>query len=120
MTLFRRILLPTLLGSLAISAMTTIDGIFVGHGVGAEGVAAVNITVPMYMVMSGLGLMMGAGCSVVSSIHMARQQLKAARLNITQAILTASLCTIPVAAIVMLYPSTRRASWGPRPPSCRR
>lgn len=104
MTLFRRILLPTLLGSLAISAMTTIDGIFVGHGVGAEGVAAVNITVPMYMVMSGLGLMMGAGCSVVSSIHMARQQLKAARLNITQAILTASLCTIPVAAIVMLYP----------------
>ena len=47
-TLFRRILIPTLLGSLAISAVTAIDGIFIGHGVGADGVAAVNIVVPVY------------------------------------------------------------------------
>ena len=56
-TLFRRILMPTLLGSLAISAVTAIDGIFIGHGVGADGVAAVNIVVPIYQIMAGLGLL---------------------------------------------------------------
>ena len=77
-TLFRKMLVPTLLGTLSMSAMTAIDGIIVGHGVGAVGVAAVNIVVPIYLLMSGLALMMGAGCSVVASIHLAQQRLKVA------------------------------------------
>lgn len=36
-TLFRKLLIPTLLGSFAMSAVCTIDGIFVGHGTGATG-----------------------------------------------------------------------------------
>ena len=31
--LFRKLLVPTLLGTLSISAMIAIDGIFIGHGV---------------------------------------------------------------------------------------
>ena len=65
--LFRKMLVPTLLGTLSMSAMTAIDGIIVGHGVGAVGVAAVNIVVPIYTLMSGIALMVGAGCSVPSS-----------------------------------------------------
>lgn len=30
-TLYRKLLIPTLLGTLSMAAMTTIDGIFVGH-----------------------------------------------------------------------------------------
>ena len=59
--LFRKILIPTLLGCLSISAVTAIDGIFIGHGVGADGVAAVNIIVPIYQIVSGIGLMIGEG-----------------------------------------------------------
>lgn len=103
-TLFRRILLPTLLGSLAVSAVTAIDGIFIGHGVGADGVAAVNIVVPVYQVMSGLGLMVGAGCSVVSSIHVGRRKLKAACMNVTQALVGATLVSALVCALIMLWP----------------
>ena len=33
---FRKLFFPTLLGMLSLSAVTTIDGIFVGHGVGAK------------------------------------------------------------------------------------
>ena len=68
-TLFRKLLVPTLLGTISISAVTAIDGIFVGHGVGADGVAAVNIVVPIYQIMSGIGLMIGAGCSVGTTHH---------------------------------------------------
>lgn len=102
--LFRRILIPTLLGTISISAVTAIDGIFIGHGVGADGVAAVNIVVPIYLLMSGIGIMIGTGCSVVSSIHLSQQNIKAARLNITQAIAFTSLITILFCASVLAFP----------------
>lgn len=102
--LFRQMLVPTLLGTLSMCAMTTIDGIFVGHGVGSDGVAAVNIVSPVYQVFSGLGLMMGAGCSVAVSIHLAHSKFKVARLNVTQALLFSTLLTTVICVLAMLYP----------------
>ena len=103
-TLFRKLLIPTLLGSTAMSAVSTIDGIFVGHGVGADGVAAVNIVAPIYQVMAGLGFMVGAGCSVVSSIHLSKKKVKVARINVSQALLAASILSLLIIVPVMLFP----------------
>lgn len=103
--LFRKLLLPTLFGALSMSAMTAIDGIIVGHGVGAVGVAAVNIVVPIYTLMSGIALMVGAGCSVVASIHLAKQKVKVARLNVTQALVASSLTATLICAIILLFPT---------------
>lgn len=103
--LFGRYFLPTLLGMLSISAMTAIDGIFVGHAVGADGIAAINICVPIFMLATGLGLMMGAGCSVVASIHMAQHKLKAARINVSQALIFATLAIMAMIVPAMIFPS---------------
>ncbi|MDE5800984.1 MAG: MATE family efflux transporter, partial [Paramuribaculum sp.] len=84
--LFRIYLIPTLLGMLSLCAVTATDGIFVGQGVGSDGLAAVNICIAPTMVIMGISLMLGVGCSVVSSIHLANDNVKAARLNITQAL----------------------------------
>lgn len=54
--LFRKFFVPTLLGMLSMSAVTAIDGIFVGHGVGSDGIAAVNICIPLLMIFTGYGL----------------------------------------------------------------
>lgn len=102
--LFRKLLIPTLLGTISISAVTAIDGIFVGHGVGADGVAAVNIVVPIYQIMSGIGLMIGAGCSVVASIHLSRHNARVARLNISQAIILTSLLVTILSVLVLAFP----------------
>lgn len=104
-TLFRKLLIPTLLGSISISAVTIIDGIFVGHGVGADGVAAVNIVVPIYMIMSGIGMMIGAGCSVVTSILLSRQNVKVARLNISQAVAFTSIVAFVLCVVVLVFPT---------------
>lgn len=103
-TLFRRYFVPTLFGMLSISAVTAIDGIFVGHGVGSDGIAAINIYVPLLMIFQGFGLMAGVGCSVVASIHLSRGKEKAARLNITQALLFVTLVTLLCSALLMLFP----------------
>ncbi|MEE1167823.1 MAG: MATE family efflux transporter, partial [Alistipes sp.] len=102
--LFRRMLIPTLLGALAMSAMTVIDGIIVGQGVGSVGVASINIVAPIYLLMSGIGLMVGAGCSVVASIHLAQNRLKVARLNVTQALLAAASIVALIAIAVLIFP----------------
>lgn len=102
--LFGKYFLPTVLGMLSMSAVTTIDGIFVGHGVGSDGIAAVNICVPIFMVCTGVGLMIGAGCSVVSSIHLSQGKVKAARINVTQALLFSTLITLVPSVLMWLFP----------------
>jgi len=72
--------------------------------VGADGVAAVNIVVPIYQIMSGIGLMIGAGCSVVASIHLSRQNTRAAQLNISQAIILTSLFVAVISALIFALP----------------
>ncbi len=102
--LFRRIVIPTLLGTLAQSAVALADGIFVGHGVGPQGVAALNIIVPIFMIMSGIGLMLGIGCSVVTAIHLSQKNIKAARLNVTQALLASTLIVALISGAGMIAP----------------
>lgn len=101
--LFRRYFIPTLLGMLGMSAVTAIDGIFIGHGVGSDGIAAINICVPILMLFTGVGLMAGAGCSVVASIHMARGKEKAARLNVTQAIIFVTVMALIPSILMMVF-----------------
>lgn len=102
--LFRRYFVPTLLGMLGMSAVTAIDGIFIGHGVGADGIAAVNICIPLLMLFTGIGLMMGAGASVVASVQLAKGNNKAARLNVTQALLAVTVFAVVLSAIILLFP----------------
>lgn len=103
-SLFRKLFIPTLMGSLSICAVTTIDGIFVGQGTGSNGVAAVNIVVPLWILFSGLELMVGSGCSVVATLHLAKGNEKAARLNVAQALLfTTAVCVIGC-TLIMSFP----------------
>ena len=102
--LFRRVFFPTLLGMLGMSAMTAIDGIFIGHCVGADGIAAINIIVPILMLLTGVGLMVGAGCSVTASVHLARGHVLAARLGLTRALLFVTLVAVVVVTPMLAFP----------------
>lgn len=103
-TLFRKYFIPTLLGMLSMSAVTAIDGIFVGQGVGSDGIAAVNISIPLLMLFTGVGLMIGAGCSVVASIQLSRGKCKVARINVTQALLFATIIAAIPTLWIMIFP----------------
>ena len=113
--LFRRLFIPTLIGSLSISAMTAIDGIFIGQAIGSDGVAAVNITAPLWMLFAGLNLMLGVGCSVVTAIHLSQQKLKVARLNVSQALTFATTLTTIICVLVMAFPEVTARFLGSSP-----
>lgn len=100
--LFRIYLVPTLLGMLALCAVTATDGIFVGRGVGSDALAAVNICIAPTMLIMGIGLMLGVGTSVVASIHLAGNNVKAARLNVTQALVTGTIVALTFILVTLV------------------
>lgn len=102
--LFRSLFFPTLVGMIFNSALTIIDGIFVGQGVGADGIAAVNIVAPVFMIVTGIGLMLGIGASVVASIRLAENKEKAARIIMTQAFLVGLLLVGTICTACFLFP----------------
>lgn len=101
--LFRALFFPTLVGMIFNSALTVIDGVFVGHGVGADGIAAVNIVAPLFMVVTGIGLMFGIGASVVASVRLSEGNVKAARIIMTQAFISGLVSIGIVCAVCLAF-----------------
>lgn len=83
--LFRAMFFPTLIGMVFNSVLNICDGMFVGHGVGSNGLAAINIVAPLFLICTGIGLMFGIGASVIGGIRLAENNIKAARIIMTQA-----------------------------------
>lgn len=100
--LFNKIFYPTLLGMLSVCALTAVDGIFVGRGIGSDGIAAVNICMPLLMILTGTGLMLGIGCSVIASVALSKGKIKTARLNITQSLLFGIILTAIISILLLV------------------
>ncbi len=107
--LFSKMFFPTLLGLIFNALITIVDGIFVGQGVGPDGIAAVNIIAPLFMVVTGLGLMFGIGSSVVAGIAIAQNDGRKASVNTTQAyVLSGILIVILVTGLSLFREETAR------------
>lgn len=65
---FRRYAAPGVLGMIGISCYILADTFFVAKGTGSLGLAALNIAIPAYNLMNGLGLMVGVGGATHYSI----------------------------------------------------
>ena len=102
-TLFRKIFIPTLLGMMFTALITIVDGVFVGQGVGPEGIAAVNIIAPLYMVSTGIGLMLGIGASVVCGMCLAGRDNARANAVMSQAFLAGTAVMALIVACSLLF-----------------
>lgn len=115
--LFRKLLIPTVLGMIFSAIFIITDGIFVGKGIGSDALAAVNITAPLFLINTGVALMFGIGASVVASIHLSQGKVKVARINITQAVVVSSLLLIAYAAVILCNVEKIALLLGSSPPS---
>ena len=102
--LFVKLLLPTLAGLLFSSIFLLTDGIFVGHGIGSDGLAVVNIVMPIFTLETGIGMMFAIGASVVAAIHLAKDNVKAARIIVTQAYIAVLFLGALLALVLYCFP----------------
>ena len=61
---FFRYSVPATISMLIAGVYTLVDGLFVGWGVGPDGLAAINVAFPFYCIYLGLGEMLGNGCAI--------------------------------------------------------
>lgn len=93
--LFVRCTVPAMVG-MGFSAIYSItDGIFVGHFIGQEALAAVNLVMPIIMIITALADMVATGSSVRISILLGRGDDKEANRVFTVCIgLIAAIATV--------------------------
>ena len=101
--LFRILFFPTLAAMVFDALFVIVDGIFIGHGVGPSGIAAISIVSPLFAIVSGTGLMFGIGASVLASISMAKKQIGEADKTITQAFTVGTLLMLLIAILCFFF-----------------
>ena len=65
---------PSLIGMFISGIYTTVDGIFVGNGVGAKALASINIAFPATMIFFAIGLMFSMGGSILISQYLGAKE----------------------------------------------
>ncbi|MGL5978968.1 MAG: MATE family efflux transporter [Erysipelotrichaceae bacterium] len=68
--------IPAMIGMLAMNSATILDGIFVGQFVGSEALAAINLSMPLFNVLYGLGVMIAVGGATLANIRKGEYKIK--------------------------------------------
>ena len=64
-TTFARYVSVNILGMIGLSLYVLADTFFVANGVGSTGLVALNIAIPLFSLISGLGMLIGMGALTV-------------------------------------------------------
>ena len=89
---------PTMLSNVCFFLFTIVDGIFIGHGVGANGLGAINLAFPFVMVVNALFMLSTIGGVTIVAIRLGRGDKEGAN----QAFMHAVLINITFAVILCI------------------
>ena len=79
-------LLPTVIGMITYSLYCLADVLFVSLGVGSDGLAALNISLPIFTIYSSIAILIGVGASITIGVLKGEGQLDKANKTFTLAI----------------------------------
>ena len=96
--LFFRCAVPNVISMAVISLYTIADGIFVGHFIGKEALAAINVVMPVIMISFALSDMIAIGSSVQIAIKLGEKKEEEARAVFTSSVLLIEVISVLAAA----------------------
>lgn len=110
-TLLWRYALPSIIAMTAASLYNIVDTIFIGHGVGPIGNAALTVALPLMNIAAAFGAMVGAGASSLLSIKLGQNDNDSARhilgnvvsLNLILGLSLGVGCIIFIDPILMMF-----------------
>lgn len=79
------------------------DTFFIANGVGSIGLTALNLVLPLWSLVSGIGLMIGMGAGIRYSIQMGRDNKRGADRVFTHAIVIGTIVGIIITIIGILF-----------------
>lgn len=103
---FFRYLIPSVIGILAMTSASIIDGIFIGNFVGVEALAAVNLIIPILSLLFGVGLMLSIGGSVRAGKYLGEKNSDAASAIFSKTLVAVLAYGVAVIAFGMMFETT--------------
>ena len=91
---FSRYTVLSVLGTVGVSCYILADTFFVSKGLGTNGLAALNLAIPVYNFIHGTGLMLGMGGATKFSIYKGQNNQKAVNRIYTNTIYLAILFSV--------------------------
>lgn len=95
----------SVLSMLGLSLYILADTYFIANGVGAMGIAALNIALPMYSFISGTGLMLGMGGATRYCILQGENRKEEASICFTHALLMGILIGLLITGMIVFFAS---------------
>ncbi len=96
----------SILGMVGLSCYILADTFFIANGVGADGLTALNIAIPVYNVMTGCALMIGTGGGVRYTVLKSRGDSDGANRIFTTAMRLTLACSVVFFISGIVFPST--------------
>lgn len=106
LTLFWRYTLPTITAMVISGVYVTVDGIFVGHYLGEQGLAGVMLAYPVGSVLYAIGAMIGMGASSLVSLRLGQGKIEQARNIVGNALVLVIAAAIIIGTIGLTYGGT--------------
>ncbi|EKO3465233.1 MATE family efflux transporter [Vibrio fluvialis] len=100
---FLRYAIPTVAAMLVNGLYQVVDGVFIGHYVGAEGLAGINVAWPVIGTILGMGMLVGVGTGALASIKQGEKDLHSAKRILATGLLTLVMLAPIVAAILWFF-----------------
>lgn len=97
--LFLKYLIPSISATLVTSIYVLADTIMIGKGVGAAGIAALNIVLPIYSLFFGTGILLGVGGGVLMSFANGCGNKKLANTYFTVSV----ICAVILSAMYSIF-----------------
>ncbi len=102
---FWRYTLPAIAAMLVNGLYLIVDGIFIGHYIGFEGLAAINMAWPVLYFVVGFGIMVGMGSGSLLSIQRGKGDLSTAPTILTSSMIVMLLLSAASTFIILFYSS---------------
>ncbi|QKF66382.1 MATE family efflux protein [Arcobacter venerupis] len=98
--------IPSVLGMLAISSASIVDGFFIGNYVGDFGLAAINISFPIFSLLFGFALMLAIGSSVTTGKLIGEGDIKSASMIFSKTMICITLFSFLSCTVLFLNVET--------------
>ncbi|KEK24709.1 MATE family efflux transporter [Bacillus gaemokensis] len=101
-SLFISYLIPAVLGMVLMSVNIVIDAVMISRGVGANGLAGVNVAIPAFSIFFSISLWIGMGGATLYSIALGENKIERARSIFTQS-MTVAVIIVGILMVVCLW-----------------
>lgn len=74
--LFWKFVFPSVIGVLVAGILEIIDGFFIGNALGSQGLAGITLAYPPYILIVGIGVLIGTGSSSLAALELGKGDRK--------------------------------------------